>query len=52
MMQEGQFEVEAEVTGAVESGGVQQYVGSDEHASQPSTGREQHVWWSVSERYV
>ena len=52
MMQEGQAEVEVEVSGATEFGGVQQSVGPDGHASQPSFGRERCVWWSVSERYV
>ena len=52
MMQEGEAEVEAEVPGAAESGGVQQSVGPDGDASQPYAGREQHVWWSVFERYA
>ena len=43
MMQEGQSEVEVEVPGVA---------GPDGHASQPSAEREQHVWWSMSERYV
>ena len=46
MMQEGQAEVEAGDLGVVGSGKVQQSAGFTGNASQPSTGREQHVWWT------